>query len=132
MRLLLDTQLLLWAAGDPARLSREALQLLEDPENQLIFSPVSLWEIALKQTLGQSLGRRDLRVDLPLLRRGMLDNGYLELAITGAHAIAMESLPPLHTDPFDRMLVAQARAEGAALLTADPLVAQYHGPVRMV
>lgn len=128
MRLLLDTQLLLWAAGAPDKLSSEARQLLEDPENQLIFSPVSLWELALKQTLG----RRDLRVDIRLLRRGMLDNGYLELAITGAHAIAMESLPALHTDPFDRMLVAQAKAEGAALLTADPLVAQYHGPARMV
>jgi PIN domain nuclease of toxin-antitoxin system len=128
MRLLLDTQLLLWAAGDPAKLSTEARQLIEDPDNQLIYSPVSLWEIALKQTLG----RRDLRVDIRILRRGMLDNGYLELPITGAHAIAMESLPPLHADPFDRMLVAQARAEGAALLTADPLVAQYHEPVRMV
>jgi PIN domain nuclease of toxin-antitoxin system len=128
MRLLLDTQLLLWAAGDPARLSSEARQLLEDPENQLIFSPVSLWEIALKQTLGL----RDLRVDLRLLRRGMLDNGYLELPITGAHAIALDGLEQLHSDPFDRMLVAQAKAEGAALLTADPLVAQYHGPVRLV
>jgi PIN domain nuclease of toxin-antitoxin system len=128
MRLLLDTQLLLWAAGDPARLSSEARQLLEDPENQLIFSPVSLWEIALKQTLGL----RDLRVDLRLLRRGMLDNGYLELPITGAHAIALDGLEQLHSDPFDRMLVAQAKAERAALLTADPLVAQYHGPVRLV
>ncbi|HTW49868.1 MAG TPA: type II toxin-antitoxin system VapC family toxin [Acidobacteriaceae bacterium] len=128
MRLLLDTQLLLLAAGDPAKLSAEARQLIEDPDNQLLYSPVSLWEIALKHTLG----RRDLRVDIRMLRRGMLDNGYLELPITGAHAIAMDSLPPLHSDPFDRMLVAQAGAEGAALLTADPLVAQYHGPVRMV
>jgi PIN domain nuclease of toxin-antitoxin system len=128
MRLLLDTQVVLWAAGDPAKLSGDARQLLEDPGNQLIFSPVSLWEIALKQTLG----RHDLRVDLRVLRRAMLDNGYLELPMTGAHAIAMESLPTLHADPFDRMLVAQATAEGAALLTADPLVAQYHGPVRMV
>lgn len=128
MRLLLDTQVMLWAAGDPAKLSGDARELLEDPGNQLIFSPVSLWEIALKQTLG----RRDLRVDLRMLRRGMLDNGYLELPITGAHAIAMDNLPALHDDPFDRMLIAQARSEGAALLTADPLVAQYHGPVRMV
>jgi PIN domain nuclease of toxin-antitoxin system len=128
VRLLLDTQLLLWAAGDPGKLSGEARQLLEDPKNQLIFSPVSLWEVALKQTLG----RRDLRVDIRVLRRAMLDNGYLELPITGAHAIAMDSLPPLHGDPFDRMLVAQARAEGAALLTADPLVAQYHAPARLI
>jgi PIN domain nuclease of toxin-antitoxin system len=128
VRLLLDTQLLLWAAGDPAKLSTEARQLLEDPENQLIFSPVSLWEISLKQTLG----RHDLRVDIRMLRRGMLDNGYLELPITGAHAIAVDGLALLHSDPFDRMLVAQAKAEGAALLTADPLVAQYHEPVRLV
>jgi PIN domain nuclease of toxin-antitoxin system len=128
MRLLLDTQLLLWAAGQPKKLSAEMRRLLDDPENQLIYSPVSLWEIALKQ----ALGRRDLRVDIRMLRRGMLDNGYLELPITGAHAIAMDHLPPLHSDPFDRMLVAQAMTEGAALLTVDPLVAQYHGPVRMM
>jgi PIN domain nuclease of toxin-antitoxin system len=128
MRVLLDTQLLLWAAGEPEKLSREARDLIDDFENQLIFSAVSLWELALKQTLG----RRDLRVDARILRRGLLDNGYLELPVTGAHAVAMDSLPLLHNDPFDRMLIAQAKAEGAALLTVDPLVAQYHEPVRMV
>lgn len=128
MRFMLDTQLLLWAAGQPEKLPAEARTLIEEPEHQLIFSAVSLWEITLKQTLG----RRDLRVDARMLRRALLDNGYLELPVTGAHAVAVQSLPLLHGDPFDRMLVAQATAEGTALLTSDPLVAQYHGPVRMM
>jgi len=128
MRLMLDTQLLLWAAGEPDQLPAEARAMIEDEGNQLIFSAVSLWETAFKQ----QLGRTDMRADPRLLRRGLLDNGYLELPVTGAHVIAMESLPPLHGDPFDRMLVAQAMAEGAALITVDPLVAQYHGPTRMM
>jgi PIN domain nuclease of toxin-antitoxin system len=67
-----------------------------------------------------------------LLRRGLLDNGYAELAITGEHALAVESLPPIHKDPFDRLLVAQATAEGMTLLTADASVALYPGPIRKV
>ena len=78
------------------------------------------------------LGRSDFRVDPRLLRRGLLDNGYAELAVTSEHALAVHGLPPLHKDPFDRMLVAQAQVEGMALLTNDPLVVQYPGPVRRV
>lgn len=128
MKLLLDTQLLLWAAGTPQRLSRQARPLLEDPANELLFSPVSLWEIAIKR----GLGRTDFQVDARVLRRGLLDNGYVELPLTGEHAVAIEGLPPLHKDPFDRILVAQAMVEGVVLLTADTLVAQYPGPVRRV
>ena len=128
MRLLLDTHLLLWAAGDPGRLPAAALALLDDPTHELVFSAASLWEIAIKCRLG----RKDFRVDPRLLRRGLLDNGYGELTITSEHAVATEGLPPIHKDPFDRILVAQALVEGVALLTVDPIVAQYGDPVRKV
>ena len=125
MKLLLDTHVLLWAAGQPEKLTPAARQQLEAPENELLFSAASLWEIAIKH----GLGRDDFRVAPRLLRRGLLDNGYIELPITSAHAVALDSLPPIHKDSFDRMLVAQSITEGVTLLTADPLVAQYPGPV---
>ncbi|MEO6910853.1 MAG: type II toxin-antitoxin system VapC family toxin [Edaphobacter sp.] len=128
MKLLLDTHLLLWAAGDPGQLSRAARTLLNAPDNDLFFSAASLWEITIKQ----SLNRKDFQVDARLLRRGLLDNGYIELPITSEHAVSIDNLPPIHKDPFDRILVAQATAEGILLLTVDPLVARYPGPVRKV
>ena len=128
MKLLLDTHLLLWAAGNPDRLPAAARRLLDDPQNEPIFSSASLWEVAIKH----GLGRGDFRVDARLLRRGLLDNGYGELPITSEHAVALDSLPPIHKDPFDRILVAQSMVEGITLLTADRLVAQYPGPVRRV
>lgn len=128
MKLLLDTQLLLWAAGQPERLSARARKLLQDPRNELLFSAASLWEIAIKKTLG----RDDFRVEPRLLRRGLLDNGYLELPVTGQHAVSIDGLPPLHKDPFDRLLLAQALSEGITLLTADAQLARYPGPVRKV
>lgn len=128
MKLLLDTHLLLWAAGEPKRLSSGTRRLLNDPDNPLLFSAASLWEIAIKR----GLGRRDFQADARLLRRGLLDNGYSELPIRSDHVIAIESLPPIHKDPFDRILVAQATVEGITLLTGDPRVAQYPGPVRKV
>jgi PIN domain nuclease of toxin-antitoxin system len=128
MKLLLDTHLLLWAAGNPERLPGAARRLLDDPQNEPIFSSASLWEVAIKH----GLGRGDFRVDARLLRRGLLDNGYGELPITSEHAVALDSLPPIHKDPFDRILVAQSMVEGITLLTADRLVAQYPGPVRRV
>lgn len=128
MKWLLDTHLLLWAAGAPERLSAEAQTLLNNPAHELIFSAASLWEIAIKH----SLGRTDFQVDSRLLRRGLLDHGYHELPITSAHAVAVEALPPLHKDPFDRLLVAQALVEGIVLLTADERVAQYPGSIRKV
>lgn len=128
MKLLLDTHLLLWAAGSPEQLPAAARPLLEDPLNELLFSAASLWEIAIKR----GLGRSDFQVDARVLRRGLLDNGYLELAITSEHAVFIDSLPLLHKDPFDRILVAQATVEGITLLTVDALVAQYPGPVRQV
>lgn len=128
MKLLLDTHLLLWAAGTPGRLSPEAVALIEDQDNQLIYSAVSLWEIAIKN----GLGRPDFQVDPRLLRRGLLDNGYDELPMTGDHAAAIGNLPSLHADPFDRMLVAQSMVEGILLLTSDSIVARYPGPIKKV
>ena len=128
MKVLLDTHVLLWAAGEQARLSQEARELIEDPDTELVFSAASLWEVAIKS----GLGRDDFSVDPRLLRRGLLENGYTELAVTGSHAVAVDSLPPLHKDPFDRILVAQAQVEGFLLLTADPAVASYGGSIRMV
>ncbi|MFZ4876079.1 type II toxin-antitoxin system VapC family toxin [Janthinobacterium sp. Mn2066] len=128
MKLLLDTHLLLWAAGDPGRLSTVARALIEGPDNELFFSAASLWEISIKR----GLGRSDFQVDTRVLRRGLLDNGYNELPVISEHAVAIEGLPSIHKDPFDRMLVAQATVEGITLLTADALVAQYPGPVRGV
>ncbi len=78
------------------------------------------------------LGRGDFRVEPRVLRRGLLDNGYTELPITSLHAVGIDALPPVHKDPFDRMLLAQALAEGVPLLTTDADLAQYGGPVRKV
>lgn len=128
MKLLLDTHLLLWAAGQPERLSRDARALVEAPENELFFSAASLWEVVIKR----GLGRDDFKADPRLLRRGLLDNGYSELPIGSEHVVAVENLPAIHKDPFDRILVAQAIVEGITLLTADATVAQYPGPVRSV
>ncbi len=128
MKLLLDTHLLLWAAGQSECLPEVVRALLDDPRNEPIFSSASLWEIVTKN----GLGRDDFQVNARVLRRGLLDNGYGELPITSEHAVAIDGLPPIHKDPFDRLLVAQSMVEGITLLTCDPLVAQYPAPVRKV
>lgn len=126
MKLLLDTHVLIWAAGLPDRLSAEARALIADADNELFFSAASLWEIAIKS----GLGREDFAVDARLLRRGLIDNGYSELPLASEHAVAIDGLPPIHKDPFDRLLIAQAMVEGVTLLTADEVVARYPGPIR--
>lgn len=128
MKFLLDTHLLLWAAGAPERLSAAARAVLLENSNSLFFSVASLWEIVIKHALGCD----DFQVDVRLLRRGLLDNGYTELPIYSAHIMTLSTLPLLHKDPFDRLLVAQAHAEGITLLTHDACVAQYPGPVQRV
>jgi PIN domain nuclease of toxin-antitoxin system len=128
VKLLLDTQLLLWAAGRTDRLSPAARRLLTLSRNELFFSAASVWEIAIKSTLG----REDFRVEPRLLRRGLLDNGYTELPVTSQHAVSIDGLPPLLKDPFDRLLLAQALTEGLILLTTDAQFAMYGRPVRQV
>ncbi|MBC8124081.1 MAG: type II toxin-antitoxin system VapC family toxin [Gemmatimonadaceae bacterium] len=131
MKLLLDTHLLLLAAGSDVcstKLSVEAAALIDDRSNELLFSAASTWEVTIKN----SLGREDFKVDPHLLRRGLLDNGYTELPISSEHTLAVGHLPNLHKDPFDRLLVAQAIVEGILLITCDPVVACYPGPIRKV
>ncbi|HOA28372.1 MAG TPA: type II toxin-antitoxin system VapC family toxin [Arachnia sp.] len=125
MLLLLDTHILLWAAYRPERLTPAAREVLLDPANSLMFSAVSIWEVAIKS----ALGRRDFVADPRVLRRGLFENGYAELPMMGAHAAAVADLPAIHQDPFDRALVAQARIEGAVLGTVDAKVIAYGSPV---
>jgi len=128
LNLLIDTHLLLWAAGSPENLTAAARDLMMDAENKLFFSAANIWEIVIKR----GLGRSDFRVDPGVLRRGLLDNDYTELPITSEHTLAIIPLPPIHKDPFDRILIAQATVEGITLLTSDSLVSQYPGPVHRV
>ncbi|MEI8102899.1 MAG: type II toxin-antitoxin system VapC family toxin [Chlorobium sp.] len=128
MNLLLDTHILLWAAGQPERLSDKCRNLLLNPSNNLIFSAASLWEISIKF----SLGRSDFSVDPALLRRMLLLHAFRELSVNGEHAIAVSMLPTLHKDPFDRILITQARTEGMLLITSDSLVAAYGDGIWLV
>jgi PIN domain nuclease of toxin-antitoxin system len=126
MKLLLDTHLLVWAAERSPRLSPSTIRLLLSEENQLYFSAVSIWEIAIKV----SQKRHNLKGDARALRRNLLANGYTEIPILSEHAVAIDALPPIHHDPFDRLLIAQAIIEDVLLLTADTTVARYLGPIR--
>ena len=126
MKLLLDTHVLIWAMGEPDRLGPALRDVLEDPQHTLCFSVASLWELVIKA----ALGREGFQVQPSVLRRTLLDGGFVELPIEAAHVLAVAQLPPLHRDPFDRLLLAQAEREGLLLITADALVARYPGPVR--
>lgn len=125
MRLLLDTHLLLWGARSPELLSRRAIDLIEDLQNELLFSSLSIAEIAIKE----ALRRPGFDVNAVEIRRGLLRNGYAELPFQGEHALGLMKLPPLHRDPFDRMLLAQAVVENVVLLTSDDILSRYPGPV---
>jgi PIN domain nuclease of toxin-antitoxin system len=124
MTILLDTHVLVWALSRQDRIPADIRMLIEGAEP--FFSVVNIWEIAIKT----GLGRAAFQIDPSIVRSALLENGYRELAITGAHALAIGDLPPIHRDPFDRMLVAQATVEGFELLTSDATVARYPGPIR--
>lgn len=126
MRLLLDTHLLLWALEGDARLSTQASGLILDPAHQVFVSSVSLWEIAIKSSLGK------LQADPAAVLGALPDSGFERFAFTGEHAVAVHQLPALHRDPFDRALVAQALHETMVLLTHDQQVAAYGNVVRLV
>lgn len=128
MRLLFDTHLLLWAATSPEKLPQKALEMLEDYSVTPLYSAASIWEVAIKARLG----REDFQIDPRVWRTGLNENGYYELCIDSGHALLAGELPPIHKDPFDRMLVAQAKAEGVTLVTADAQVGQYDGPIELV
>lgn len=123
---LLDTQLLVWLACRPDRLGSELAEQLSDRERPIHFSVVSLWEVAIKA----SLGRPDFQIDADALRQGLQREGFTELPITAEHVLAVQHLPWIHRDPFDRLLVAQARQEGLLLLTADRTLSDYGEAVR--
>ena len=125
MKLLLDTHILLWAAGEPQKLPVKIRQLIEDEENTLFFSAASIWEIVMKN----GLGRSDFQIEPRMFRAALMDNGYLELPITSEHVLFVHDLSLLHKDPFDRILVAQSSIEGMALLTVDQAVIDYGGTV---
>jgi len=125
MKLLLDTHILLWAAGEPQKLPVKIRQLIEDEENTLFFSAASIWEIVMKN----GLGRNDFQIEPRMFRSALMDNGYLELPITSEHVLFVHDLPPLHKDPVDRILVAQSSIEGMAVLTVDQAVIDYGGTV---
>lgn len=122
MRLLLDSHVLLWWLDGGERLGPAAVEAVADGGNDAIVSVATLWELAIKQGTGELEIDGDLRVHL-------LDEGFTELPVTGPHAHAVAGLPPHHRDPFDRMLVAQARVEGLTLVTADRRLASYDVPV---
>jgi len=128
VKLLLDTHLLLWSADKSPRLSTGAKKLIDDSSNEIVFSVATIWEVAIKN----SKGMPDFRVDPAVLRNGALNSGYAELGVSGAHAITVASLMPIHKDPFDRLLIAQAIVEGITLLTADATISRYPGPIRRV
>ena len=128
MRLLLDTHVLLWAAASSHRLSPETREWLEDGANEVYHSAASLWEIAIKS----SLGRTDFQIDLPALEAALPAIGLIELPVTGSHAVAVTRLPPLHRDPFDRILIAQSVAERLTLVTHDARLERYGTDMRLV
>ncbi|MFS2124309.1 type II toxin-antitoxin system VapC family toxin [Pseudomonas sp. Pseusp97] len=128
MRLLLDTHVLLWILTDDARLPGDVRSLILAEDAELFFSAASIWEISIKN----ALKRADFPYDPSIVRKALLDNGYAELPITGEHSVFVGSLPALHADPFDRMLVAQANVEGMLLVTHDSKLAAYPGPIRKI
>jgi len=128
MKLLLDTQLLVWLGSHPELLSASTAALIDDPNNEVIFSTASVWEVAIKY----SRGRADFQVEPGAFRHELFDAGFRELQVFGEHAVAVASLQPIHKDPFDRILIAQAMVEGITLLTSDAKIAQYSGPILLV
>ncbi len=121
--LLLDTQILLWALADSRRLTREARRLID--AHHVFVSAASIWEVAIKASLGK------LDADPAAVREALAPSGFDELPVTGTHAAGVASLPPHHRDPFDRLLVAQSRAEGMLLLTSDTHLRPYGETVRL-
>lgn len=126
MQLLLDTRLLIWAMGSPERLAPAWVAMLEDPHNTPVFSVASLWEVVIKQ----ALGKPGFVVEAGLLRSALLEGGWRDLPVQSQHVLAVAQLPPLHRDPFDRVLLAQAQTEGLLLVTGDEQLSQYPGAIR--
>ena len=125
MNILLDTHILIWAASGS---NTDRFEKYFTDENTLYFSPISIWEIAIKQNKKLA----NFNIDPTLMYNGLLANGYKELYLTSEHSLTVETLPDIHKDPFDRMLLAQAICEKMDLLTADSVLAKYSGPIIIV
>lgn len=128
MKFLLDTHVLIWLTSCFNRIPEKVFSLLEEPTSELFFSDVSLWEIAIKK----NLGRINFQISARELRAELLDHGYYPLPITGEHVVSVETLPLLHKDPFDRLLITQATIERMTLLTSDKRIAKYPGPIQKI
>jgi len=126
--LLLDTHVLLWATITPKRLPPRLRDRIDDPTTALAFSVVSIWEVVIKAVLR----RADFTVDAMAVLESLRDAGYREFMVTADHVLMVGTLPLLHRDPFDRLLLAQAMVEGATLITADEAVLRYAGPVELI
>lgn len=118
MRLLLDTHTLLWWLEWPRRLAREAYAAIEEPDNEIFVSAVSVWEISIKSAAAKLRPRPDLTDELTRV-------GFAPMPVTWEHAAAVAVLPLRHRDPFDRLLIAQAQLEGLTVLTRDPIFEEY-------
>lgn len=128
MRILLDTHVLLWSFYKPERLSVPARENIQDPDNVILFSAASMWEIAIKA----ALRRADFQVEPDRMLALMSTAGFIEAPVTASVAVTVRDLPHHHSDPFDRLLVAQAMAEPAILMTADAKLQAYSDLVRLV
>lgn len=126
MNYLLDTHILLWTLIDPDKVHGPMRRLIEDTGNRVWFSAASIWEIAIKH----SLGRDDFPVEPTTIWKAARETGLEELTVTAEHSVGVDTLPWLHRDPFDRLLVAQARAAGMKLLSLDPEVNAYFSRTR--
>ncbi len=125
MKIVVDTHILLWWMLNDRKLTKNAQDLIADPSNQVLVSSVSVWEIAVKESLGR------ISISLPALIESIGRNGFDPLFVSFAHCAGLNKLPPHHKDPFDRMLIAQCNAENATLLSHDETLALY-GPVVML
>ena len=128
MRYLLDTQILIWLSFRSERLPEVAREIASNDSDDSFFSAASLWEVSIKA----ALERPDFDVDPVILRDGLLESGYIELFVSGEHAVAVRTLAQRHGDPFDRLLLAQAIHEGMTLVTTDRVLAGYGAPVLKV
>ena len=124
MRILLDTQLVLWALSGHRRLPREARRLID--RSEVFVSAASIWEVAIKSSLGK------LDADPTAVNEALAPSGFEELGVSGEHAAYVAQLPPHHRDPFDRLLVAQSVLEALVFVTTDGQLAPYGGLVRIV
>ncbi|MCY1664913.1 type II toxin-antitoxin system VapC family toxin [Rhizobium sp. SL86] len=128
MKVLLDSHILVWSAAQTNKLSAQTRAFLEDPDNVLFFSSASLWELSVKHALGKG----DIPVHPRILYQALQEQDFYELPLTSQHTFVLETLPPIHKDPFDRILIAQATSEDMLLLTSDATIARYDGPIRLV